>query len=1120
MLSAILNSVTSMHCPSCGFENPAGMKFCGACAAPLKSICANCGFENPPGFKFCGQCGASLNGATPATAVPEHKTPEAERRHLTVMFCDLVGSTSLAHQLDPEELREVVRQYQKVCAEAINRFEGNIAQYLGDGILAYFGYPRAHEDEARRAVRAGLEILDNMQQLNARLQREIGVNLAVRVGIHTGLVVVGEMGTPQKREQLALGKTPNLAARLQGLADPNTVVISAATHRLVQGFFSCQSLGPHKLKGIPLPLEVFQVLHEMEAQSRFEATLTQGLTPLIGKQKEVEMLLQHWQHTQKGRLHLTLLKGEAGIGKSRLLRAFKDRLGEAPHLWLESQCLPYHQNSALYPIIDLLQRLLTFRREESCESKTAKLETLLAQYDFLVAEAMPLFSELLCVPLGECQVGPRLNPQRQKQKTLEAVLQLLLKMAQQQPVVFVMEDLHWADASTLELLDLLISQQPAAPLFALLITRPEFSPAWENRPEINRLSLNRLTPEQIEIMVGQITGGRTLPEPVLRQIVMKTDGVPLFIEELTKMVLESGLLREVSDHYELSGPLPPLAIPATLQDSLMARLDRLAPVKEIAQVGAAIGREFSYELIQAVTNLPEDTLQDGLAQLVDAELLYPKNLPANGTIYVFKHALIQDTAYESLLKSTRQQYHLRIAEMLKDRFTETILTQPELLAQHYTEAGIKETAVVYWEMAGRRAIEHSANVEAINHLNKGLELLRTFPENSQRHERELELLTYLGVAQTAIKGYSDPEVEKIYTRARELCQHVERTPRLSSAMLGLWKAAFIRSDLQQAHELAQECMRLTANKKDSELRLTAHIMLGVALLYQGEIITAYQYLTEAVRLYNPAEHRSDAFDYGEDPGVVGLVYLAFTAWMLGYPEKALKHSNAALALAEKLDHPFTLALALNLTAWINELRQEIHIVLKRGEALIALAEEQDFSFWRACGFVQKGSALFELGQQEEGIALVNKGMTALHASGAMIGHAGGLAQRALAYGKIGRVEEGLQMVEEAIAVIKKGAERQLEAENYRIKGELLLMQTPPHEQKAEACFTHALEVARRQQAKSWELRIATSLGRFWIKQGKRAEARALLAEAYNWFTEGFDTADLRKAKALLEESAD
>ena len=1105
-----------MHCPSCGSENPEGMKFCGACATPLKNICAKCGFENPPGFKFCGQCGAPLTGTTPATATTEHKSPEAERRHLTVMFCDLVGSTSLAHQLDPEELREVVRHYQEVCAEAINRFEGTIAQYLGDGILAYFGYPRAHEDEARRAVRAGLEILTNMQQLNARLQREIGVNLAIRVGIHTGLVVVGEMGTPHKREQLALGKTPNLAARLQGLADPNTVVISAATHRLVQGFFACQSLGPHKLKGIPLPLEVFKVLHETEGQSRFEATLTQGLTPLIGKQKEVEVLLQHWRQTQQGRLHITLLKGEAGIGKSRLLRTFKDRLGEAPHLWLESQCLPYYQNSALYPVIDLFQRLLAFHREESCESKTGKLEKLLAQYDFPAAEAMPLFSDLLCVPRGECQGGPRLNPQRQKQKTLEAVLQLFLKMAQQQPVVFVVEDLHWADASTLELLDLLVSQQPAAPLLALLITRPEFSPAWETRSEIDRLSLNRLTPEQIEMMVGQITGGRALPESMLRQIVHKTDGVPLFVEELTKMVLESGLLHEVNGDYELAGPLAPLAIPATLQDSLMARLDRLAPVKEIAQVGAAIGREFSYELIQAVANLPEDMLQDGLAQLVEAELLYPKNIPANGTIYVFKHALIQDTAYESLLKSTRQQYHLRIAEVLKDRFTETILTQPELLAQHYTEAGIKETAVVYWEMAGRRAIEHSANVEAINHLAKGLELLQALPENVQRHERELELLTYLGVATTAIKGYADPEVEKVYTRARELCQHVERTPRLSSAMLGLWKGALIRSDLQRAHELAQECMRLTANKKDPELRLTAHIMLGAVLLYRGEIISAHEYLTEAVRLYNPLEHHSEAFDYGEDPGVVGLVYLAFAAWILGYPDQALKHSDDALALAKKLDHPFTLALALNLTAWINELRQEINIVLERGETLIALAEEQGFSFWRACGLIQKGSALFELGRQQEGIALVNKGMTALHASGAMIGHAGGLAQRALAYGKIGRVEEGLQMADEAIAVIKNGVERQLEAENYRIKGELLLMQRPPDEQQAEACFTHALEVARRQQAKSWELRVAMSLSRFWMKQGKHAEARALLAEVYNWFAEGFETADLREAKALLE----
>ncbi|MCG3120099.1 MAG: hypothetical protein ALAOOOJD_02704 [bacterium] len=1109
-----------MRCSSCGAENPENMKFCGECAAPLKLLCGNCGFENPPKFKFCGECGAPLPAPAPATAKTEHKTPEAERRHLTVMFCDLVGSTSLSEQLDPETLRDVVRQYQKVGATAINRFDGNIAQYLGDGILAYFGFPRAHEDDAPRAVRAGLEILAEMQNLNAHLQRDMGINLAVRVGIHTGLVVIGEMGVPSKREQLALGEAPNIAARVQGLADPNTVVISSATYQLIQGFFACDALGIHKLKGMSQPLDVFRVLRETEVPSRFEAAQTKGLTPLIGKQKEVETLLYHWQQTQRGPAQFILLKGEAGIGKSRLLRALKDQLAGTPHLWLESQCLPYHQNSALYPIIELLHRLLAFHREDSCESKIGKLEKLLKRYDLPLAEAMPLFSELLSVPLGGCyNAPPRLNPQRQKQKMLEAWLQLLLKIAQAQPVVFVMEDLHWADASTLEMLNLLVAQQPHAPLMNLLITRPEFSPSWEMRAEVTRLSLHRLTPEQIETMVAQITGGRALPLAVLRQIIAKTDGVPLFIEELTKMVLESDLLQEVENRYELARRLTPLAIPATLQDSLMARLDRLAPVKVIAQLGATIGREFSHELIAAVANLNEDDLQSGLAQLVNAELLYRKELATNGTIYAFRHALIQDAAYQSLLKSTRQQYHLRIAEILKDRFTDTIRTQPELLAHHYTEAGIKETAIVYWEMAGRRAIEHSANFEAINHLNAGLKLLEALPENLQRDEQELEILTSLGVAVTALHSYAAPEAEKVYARALELCQRVQHTPRYSSSIVGLWKGALVRLDLPKAHALAKNCMTFSQNQPDPDLQLAAHMMFGATSFLLGEIVSAREHLLQAVQLYHASEHHSNAFDYGEDPGVVALCYLAFAAWVLGYPEQALKHGDAALALAQKLAHPFTQALALNFISDLHTFRRESKRVLELAEALITLADEQGFSFWRACGMISKGSAQFELGQQPEGMAMVQEAMDILQAAGARIGHTTGLAQKALAHGKMGQAEKGLNMIDEALALVKQGGERQDEAEQYRLKGELLLMQAVPDAPQAERCFQHARDIARQQQAKAWELRAMVSLARLWQKQGRREAAHSQLAEIYNWFTEGFATPDLQEAKTLLAELA-
>jgi class 3 adenylate cyclase len=713
--------------------------------------CSQCGFENPPNFKFCGQCGAALAGSAPAAKTNLHEAPstqpatrraspgerkifDGERRHLTVMFCDLVGSTSLSERLDPEELRKVVSDYQEVCATAIKRFDGYIAQYLGDGILVYFGYPRAHEDDPQRAVRSGLMIVEEMQQLNARLQHDANISLAVRVGIHTGLVVVGAMGGGEKREQLALGETPNVAARVQGEAASNTVVISDRTFRLIQGFFVCQPLGARKLKGISNMITVFQVLHEAEVQSRLEVASTFGLTPLVGKEKEVDQLLAGWQQVTQSNGHAVLLNGEAGIGKSRLLRAFKERLADAPHLWLECRCWPYHQNSPLYPVIDLLTRLLAFRREELCDAKTRKLEALLAQHGFPLTETMPIFSDLLSVPIGECYTQPKLNSQRLRQKTLEACVNLLLKMAEQQPLVLVTEDLHWADDSTLEMLGLLIDQQNHARLFTLLTSRPEFTPPWSKRSGFVTITLNRLTQNQTEMMVTQVTSGKTLPPPVLQQIVMKTDGVPLFVEELTKMVLESRLLRPEDDHYELNGQLRPLEIPATLYDSLMARLDRLAPVKKIAQIGATIGREFSHELIVAVADLEESTLQQGLAQLVKAELLYQQTAPNNGTTYVFKHALIQDAAYESLLKSTRQLYHQRIAHALLQHFPETAELQPEILAYHFTAAGAiepdaKEAAVFYWIGAGQRAMQHSANSEAIRHFNQGLEVLRTLPEN-------------------------------------------------------------------------------------------------------------------------------------------------------------------------------------------------------------------------------------------------------------------------------------------------------------------------------------------------------------------------------------------------------
>ncbi|MGH8070650.1 MAG: AAA family ATPase [Candidatus Entotheonellia bacterium] len=1089
--------------------------------------CPSCGFENPPRFKFCGACGTPLIGqpyAPQATPTDELRgtqaaqtmrltPPAAERRQLTVLFCDLVDSTPLATQLDPEELREVVQAYQRVCAEVIQRFEGYIAQYLGDGLLVYFGYPQAHEDDGQRAVRAALGMVETMGLLNQHLVQERGVQLAVRIGIHTGLVVVGEMGGG-RQEQLALGDTPNMAARLQALAAPDTIVISAATHRLIQGFFHCRDLGPHTLKGIPTPVSVYRVIEESGAQSRLEVASTTGLTPLVGREQEVGLLLEHWAQAKAGRGQVVLLNGEAGIGKSRLVQTLKERLAGEPYTRLECRCSAYHRNSPLYPVIDLYQRALQFSREDSSSAKLGKLEKALAQLPLSLSEVVPPLASLLSLPLGERYLPLTLTPQQQRQKTLEALLAVLMALAAQQPVLFVLEDIHWLDPSTLEFLSGLVDQTATRPLFTLLTCRPTFRPPWAAHAHLTYLTLSRLPRHQAARMIAQVAGGRTLPAEVHQQLLTRTDGVPLFVEELTKMVLESGFIREADDRYELTGPLPTLAIPATLHDSLMARLDRLNTAKTVAQLGAAVGRQFSYELLRAVRPMDEATLQQALGQLVETELLYQRGLPPQAT-YVFKHALIQEAAYQSLLKSVRQQYHQQIAQALVGRFPETVDTQPELLAHHYTEAGLAGQAVSYWQRAGQRAIERSANVEAISHLTRGLEVLKTVPEMLHRTRQELDVQTALGPALMATKGAGAPEVERTYARARELCQQVGDTPQLFPVLYGLWLFYLVRAQLQTAQELGEQLLRLAQRTQEVALILEAHRALGTSLFYRGELVLARTHLERALALYDPQEHHALAFRSGQDPGVVCRGFVAWALGMLGYPDQALRRSHETLTLPQELSHAFSLAYALDFAARIHQLRREGQLTQAQAQALIALSREQGFTQRLATGTILWGWALTAQGQGEEGIAHMRQGLTAFRATGAELALPYYLALLGEAYGALGQAGEGLKVLAEALATTHKTGEQFCEAELHRLKGKLLLAGSAEHHAAAEACFQQALDVARRQRAKAWELRAAMSLSRLWQQQGRRAAARELLAPIYGWFTEGFDTADLQEAKALL-----
>jgi class 3 adenylate cyclase/predicted ATPase len=1046
---------------------------------------------------------------TPQPAVQEQPSPEitprvtaappdAERRQITVVFCDLVDSTKLSSQLDPEDWRDVVRAYQQVCTDVIQHYDGHIAQLLGDGLLVYFGYPQAHEDDPQRAVRTGLGIIEAVGALNTRLEQDKGIELAVRLGIHTGLVVVGEMGSQGRQEQLALGEVPNVCSRIQGLAAPNTLAVSEATYRLVQGYFTCQDLGAQSLRGVTEAMRIYHVLGESGATSRLDVAQPRGLTPLVGRESEVALLLERWAQAKSGQGQVVLLSGDAGIGKSRLVQRLKEHIAQEPHTRWECRSLPYYQNTALYPLTDLLQRTLQWQHDETPDEKFGKLEQTLSQYRLPLEETVPLFAPLLSLPTPEDRY-PRLNllsPQRQRQKTFETIIAILLELAERQPVLFILEDLHWTDPTTLEWLNLLIDQTPTASMLVLLTCRPHFQPAWHHRSYLHEMTLNRLSHTHVEQIVNRMTDGKTFPTAVLQQIIVKTDGVPLFVEELTKAIVESGHLKDVNGHYELVGSLSTFTIPATLQDSLMARLDRLVTAKGIAQLAAVIGRQFAYPLLQGVSQVDEATLQRELGRLVEAELVYQRGVPPQST-YVFKHALIQDAAYESLLKSTRQHYHQRIAQVLEAQFPEMTEAQPELLAHHYTEANLIEKGVHYWSTAGQSAIERSAYVEAISHLRTGLALLQTLPEAPDRVQRDVDMHIALGASLIAAKTPAAPEVEQTFLRAQHLCAPLDDPHQLFPVLRGLWNYYLVRAEYQTALTLGEQLLTLAQQLQDTAMLVAAHRALGTTLFWLGAVTPAHRHFTQGIALYDTQQHRAAAFHYGENAGVVCHSFAAWTLWLLGYPEQGLTRTAEAVTLIRQIAHPYSLGFALCSATGFHQFRREVRTVQEHAAAAMRLATDQGFPAWRAMGCILHGWALAHQGQAQDGIEQLHQGLTAHRATGAENLRPYWLALLADAYGTMGQPEAGLTALTEALTLVDTTGERVWEPELYRLKGELLLQQNSANQAEAENCFLHALDIARSQQAKSLELRAATSLARLWQSQGKRDEARQVLGDVYN-----------------------
>jgi class 3 adenylate cyclase/tetratricopeptide (TPR) repeat protein len=1063
---------------------------------------------------------ASIGEASAPIAGKEEPAPalsgqdQGERRRLTVMFCDLAGSTALACRLDPEDLQAAIRGFLDACSQAIGRFNGYIAKYMGDGLLAYFGYPQAHEHDAERAVHAGLAVLELVKVLPRDHPFPEGFDPAVRIGIATGPVMVGELiGTATAKERSVFGETPNLAARLQGLAAPNQLIVDSATKRLVGGEFEFADHGTFALKGFSTPVQAWRALRNKPSASRFESYRAGRMSGFVGREHETALLMGRWREAADGEGQVVLLSGEAGIGKSRLIRYVSDRLAGSAHALIQFQCSPHHTDTVLYPAITALRQMTGMTGEDGAETQRQKLHDLMAAIGLDDPVTVALIAELMGISADDLDRLPALSPERRKDLTLEALVQSVHRLADRSPVLFVVEDAHWLDPTTLDFLTRMIDRIQQMHVLLVVTFRPDFKPMWADSGHVTCLSLNRLPRRQSAELIAEMTRGKALPPEVQQAVLVKTDGIPLYIEELTENLLASGMLTEGTDSFSLNAQSTELAIPDSLQALLMERIDRLGSAKDIVQIGAAIGREFDYELLREAVDLEEGQLEQALRRLVTSGLIFQEgDMPS--AKFQFKHALLQDAAYHTLPRKSRRSLHARLASALESKFAERVKAEPELLAYHYEQAGLIGAAVEYRRLAARRDAERSADIEALSHFNRALALLKELPEGPDRDALELDLLIARGAPMVTLKGYASDEIEQNYRRARELSKEDSLSDQHFLSVWGLWVFHLVRGPLARASDLAEALLSLARRRQIPDLLVRAHESVGSTDSFIGRFDEAKIHLEAATA--DPGPCRSHALPYTQDPGITARIMLARTLWIVGEVERVELLVSEAIGKARDLAHPFTLAFTLATTAWISSMLRDANRTLELTEEATAISTKYSFEVARAWAISSQGWALARNGD-EKGLARLREGLAATQATGAALNNTYTLALLAESYLRYGRIDEGLDAVAEAQRLAETQGERFWTAELSRLKGELLLGRADPPIGAVEQCFQEALAIARSQHAVMLELRAATSMAKLLKALNRVEDARRLLGSFRYRFNERADCGDLHDAQTVLDQ---